>query len=89
VWSYEAYSQLKQANAETASAEATYVSAQQDLLLRVAQAYFAALGAQDQLTTLRLERGAYAMQLKQAQDRERTGLGSAALLSFELFFDEV
>jgi outer membrane protein len=76
VWSYEAYSQLKQADAQVASAEATYVSAQQDLLLRMAQAYFAVLAVQDQLSTLRLERDAYAMQLKQAQDRERTGLGS-------------
>ena len=76
VWSYQAYSQLKEADAQAASAEATYISAQQDLLLRLAQAYLAVLGAQDQLSTLRLERDAYAMQLKQSQDRERTGLGS-------------
>jgi outer membrane protein len=76
VWSYQAYSQLREADAQAASAEAVYVGAQQDLVLRVAQAYFAVLGAQDQMNTLRLEREAYAMQLKQAQDRERTGLGS-------------
>ena len=76
LWSYEAYSQLKQADAQVASAEATYVSAQQDLLLRLAQAYFAVLAARDQLSTLRLERDAYALQLKQTQDREQTGLGS-------------
>lgn len=76
LWSYQAYSQLKEADAQAASAEASYVSAQQDLVLRVAQAYFRVLGAQEQLTALRLEREAYAMQLKQAQDRERTGLGS-------------
>ncbi|MGH8218448.1 MAG: TolC family outer membrane protein [Steroidobacteraceae bacterium] len=76
VWSYQAYSQLKEADAQAASAEASYVSAQQDFVLRVAEAYLRVLGAQDQLTALRLERDAYAMQLKQAQDRERTGLGS-------------
>jgi len=76
VWSYEAYSQLRQADAQVASAEAAYISAQQELSLRLAQAYFAVLAAQDQLSTLRLEREAYAMQLKQTQDRERTGLGS-------------
>jgi outer membrane protein len=76
LWSYQAYSQLKEADAQAASAEATYLSQQQDLILRVAQAYFSVLGAQDQLSTLRLERSAYAMQLKQAEDRERTGLGS-------------
>ncbi len=76
LWSYQAYSQLKEADAQAASAEATYLSAQQDLLLRVAEAYFQVLGAQDQLTTLRLERETFALQLKQAQDRERTGVGS-------------
>ncbi len=76
VWSYQAYSQLKEADALAASAEASYLSAQQDLVLRVAQAYFAVLGAQDQLTTVSHERDAYALLLKQAQDRERTGLGS-------------
>ncbi len=76
LWSYQAYSQLKEADAQAASAEAAYVSAQQDLVLRVAQAYFAVLGARDQLTALSLEREAYSMQLKQAQDRERTGVGS-------------
>ena len=76
LWSYQAYSQLKEADAEAAIAEASYVSTQQDLVLRVAQAYFRVLGAQDQLTALRLEREAYAMQLKEARDRERTGLGS-------------
>jgi biotin carboxyl carrier protein len=39
VWSYEAYTQLKEADAQAASAAATYVSTQQDLLLRLAQAY--------------------------------------------------
>lgn len=88
VWSYEAYSRLKQADVQAASAEATYVSAQQDLLLRVAQAYFAVLGAQDQLSTLRLEREAYAMQLRQAQDRARTGLGSRSdLEQAKSFYD--
>ncbi len=76
VWSYQAYSQLKEADAQAASAEASYLSAQQDLVLRVAQAYFAILEAQDQLTTVTHERDAYALLLKQAQDRERTGLGS-------------
>lgn len=76
LWSYQAYSQLKEADAQAASAEATYLSQQQDLILSVAQAYFSVLGAQDQLTTLRRERSAYAIQLKQAEDRERTGLGS-------------
>ncbi len=76
LWSYQAFSQLKEADAQAASAEATYLSAQQDLVLRVAQAYFAVLQAQDQLTTERAERDAFGLQLKQTQGREQTGLGS-------------
>ncbi|HEX4023924.1 MAG TPA: TolC family outer membrane protein [Steroidobacteraceae bacterium] len=76
LWSYSAFSQLKEADFEAASAEASYRSAQQDLVLRVAQAYFNVLQASDQLTITRNERAAFATQLKQTQGREQTGLGS-------------
>jgi outer membrane protein len=76
LWSYSAFSQLKEADFQAASAEASYRSAQQQLVLQVAQAYFGVLQAIDQLTITRNERAAYAMQLKQTQGREQTGLGS-------------
>jgi hypothetical protein len=38
LWSFQAFSQLKEANFQVAAAEATFRSAQQNLLLRVAQA---------------------------------------------------
>jgi outer membrane protein len=75
LWSFQAFSQLKEANFQAAAAEAGFRSAQQNLLLRVAQAYFAILSASDQLTTNRDERDAFGILLKQARTREQTGVG--------------
>jgi len=75
LWSFQAFSQLKEANFQAAAAEATFRSAQQNLLLRVAQAYFAILSATDQLTTNRGERDAFGTLLSQARTRQQTGVG--------------
>jgi outer membrane protein len=75
LWSFQAFSQLKEANFQAAAAEATFRSAQQNLLLRVAQAYFAILAASDQLTTNRGERDAFGTLLNQARTRQQTGVG--------------
>lgn len=75
LWSFQAFSQLKEANFQAAAAEAGFRSAQQNLLLRVAQAYFAILSAEDQLATNRAEREAFATLLNQAKSREQTGVG--------------
>jgi outer membrane protein len=60
LWSFQAFSQLKEANSAAAAAEAAYQGARQNLLLRVAQAYFGILSAADQLATNRGEREAFA-----------------------------
>lgn len=89
IWSFQAYSQLREADATAASAEATYLSAQQNLVIRVAQAYFADLQAQDLLNTLTSERSAYAALLKQSQGREQTGVGSASdVKQAQAFYDQ-
>jgi outer membrane protein len=75
LWNYEAYSRLKEANFQAAAAEASFRGAQQSLVLRVAQAYFAILAASDQLATNVAEREAFGTLLKQAQVREQTGVG--------------
>jgi outer membrane protein len=75
LWSFQAFSQLKEANFQAAAAEATFRSAQQNLLLRVAQAYFAILSAADQLAANRAERDAFGIMLSQARTREQTGVG--------------
>jgi outer membrane protein len=75
LWSFQAFSQLKEANFQAAAAEAGFRSAQQNLLLRVAQAYFAILSAADQLAANRGERDAFGTMLSQARTREQTGVG--------------
>jgi outer membrane protein len=75
LWSFQAFSQLKEANSAAAAAEAAYQGARQNLLLRVAQAYFGILSAADQLATNHGERETFAQLLNQAQTREKTGVG--------------
>jgi outer membrane protein len=75
LWSFQSFSQLKEANFQVAAAEATYQGAQQNLLLRVAQAYFQILSAADQLATNVAEREAFLTLLNQAKSREQTGVG--------------
>lgn len=75
LWSFQAFSQLKEANLQAAAAEMGFRSAEESLLLRVAQAYFAILAASDQLATNRAERSAFGSLLNQARTREQTGVG--------------
>jgi outer membrane protein len=88
IWSYEAFSRLKEANLTAAAAEATLRSAQQNLVLRVAQAYFAVLAAADQLAANLAEREAFGTLLHQAQVREQTGVGPRSdALQAQAFYD--
>jgi outer membrane protein len=88
LWSYQAFSQLKEANFQVAAAEATFQGAQESLLLRVAQAYFAILSASDQLATNRNERQAFSTMLAQATVREQTGVGPRSDVSqAQAFYD--
>src|ERR1700690_2349732 len=75
LWSFQSFSQLREANFQVAAAEASYQGAQQSLLLRVAQAYFNVLSAADQLATNVAEREAFNTLLNQAKSREQTGVG--------------
>ncbi|MEO7209044.1 MAG: TolC family outer membrane protein [Steroidobacteraceae bacterium] len=75
LWSFQSFSQLKEANFQVAAAEANFQGAQQSLLLRVAQAYFGILSAADQLATNVAEREAFSTLLNQAKSREQTGVG--------------
>jgi outer membrane protein len=76
IWSYQAFSLLKEANFQAAAAEATWRGAQENLLLRVALAYFAILSANDQLVTNRNAREAFSTLLNQAKTREKIGVGA-------------
>ena len=75
LWSFQSFSALKEANSQVAAAESAYQGAQQNLLLRVAQAYFGVLSAKDQLAANMSERDAFGTLLSQAKTREQTGVG--------------
>jgi outer membrane protein len=88
LWSFQAFNQLKEANFQAAAAEATFRGAEQNLLLRVAQAYFGILSASDQLATNRSEREAFGTLLNQATERQQTGVGPRSdVAQAQAFFD--
>ncbi len=62
------------AKAQVARAEAALKEAEQDLLLRVAEAYFQVLSRTDDLELARAEKNAIARQLEQAKQRYDVGL---------------
>ncbi len=76
LWSFEAFQRLKQADISVAQAEAVYRSAQQSLILRLAQAYFEVLAASDALRTGTAERAATERQWAQAERRREVGLAT-------------
>ena len=64
---------LDQAKLQVVSADAQLAQAQQDLVLRVAQAYFDVLAAQDDLTAIEASKKAVAEQLAQARREFEVG----------------
>src|SRR5690606_29982405 len=74
VFDWGQFLSLKQADKRVARAEIDYEVAQQTLLLRVAEAYFNVLAAQDNLESAQAAEEALARQLDQAQRRFEVGL---------------
>jgi outer membrane protein len=67
------YLQYRQAEFQVQQAEATFGQAGQDLIIRVAQAYFDVLAAQDTLALVRAQKTAIAEQLEQAKRNFEVG----------------
>ena len=65
---------IQRADKIVAKAEADREAAQQDLIIRVGQAYFDVLAAEDRLTSQDANRRAIARQLEQAKQRFEVGL---------------
>ena len=65
--------QFRQGELQTALAEAQFEVARQDLILRVSEAYFSVLNAQDTLTSLRALREAASQQLELARKSFEVG----------------
>ncbi|MGR8920411.1 MAG: TolC family outer membrane protein [Gammaproteobacteria bacterium] len=78
VFRYANYVRIKQARSELKQADANLARAEQDLILRVAEAYLEALAAQDNVGYLEAERSALERQLTLAEARERAQIGRTA-----------
>jgi len=74
LFSWEQWQALKRADSSVAVAEATYRAAQQNLLVRVSQAYFDVLAAEDTLGAAEAALEALTRQLEQAEKRFEVGL---------------
>ncbi|MCV5899271.1 TolC family protein, partial [Escherichia coli] len=67
---------LDTAEKSARQADATYAATQQGLILRVSQAYFEVLRAQDNLVFVRAEKAAVGRQLEQTKQRFEVGLSA-------------
>lgn len=76
VFSLENWRRLQQADSQVALAQTTFRAAEQDLVLRVAEAYFGVLDARDALRSAQAEKAAVERQLEQARKRFEVGLSA-------------
>jgi len=74
VFRWDEWVQLSQAGKQSAQADVDYAAAQQDLVIRVAEAYFNVLAAEDTLASEQAAKDAIGRQLEQAQKRFEVGL---------------
>ncbi len=74
VFRWENWAALRRADSEQAQAEADYVVAQQDLILRTSEAYFNVLAARDTLEAAQAAHEAIGRQLEQSEKRFEVGL---------------
>ena len=74
LFNIEYYIELQKSRSEAERARLDFEAARQDLILRLAEAYFGVLSAQNDLEFARAEKEALARQLEQAQSRFEVGL---------------
>jgi len=75
IFRYANYVRIGQAKAELRQADAELIQAQQDLILRLSEAYFASLSAEDELGFLRAELNAAAQKVDVATGRVEAKVG--------------
>jgi outer membrane protein len=76
IWNFQSFYTLKQADLQVALAETTYQAALQDLIMRVANAYFLVLSSADTLRTNQAQEASTLVQLQQAKRRFDVGLAA-------------
>lgn len=76
IYDHANYTRLRAARAQVDAAEADFRAAEQNLAVRVAEAYFAVLTAQESLASAKAEEEAVKRQLEQAEQRFNVGLSA-------------
>lgn len=76
VFRWDRWIALEQADDRVAQAQAEYTAAEQELMVRVSERYFAVLEAQDRLRLTQAEKESIGRQLEQAQQRFEVGLSA-------------
>jgi outer membrane protein len=74
VFRWDQWVRLSQAGKQSAQADVDFEAAQQNLVIRVAEAYFSVLAAEDSLASEQASKDAIGRQLEQAQKRFEVGL---------------
>lgn len=78
IFNYAAWQKLKNAHSQVKQAYADYLAAKQDLILRVAAAYFTVLEAHDKLVANQAQERGLSSQLLQVKRRYAVGLATQA-----------
>lgn len=76
VFRWDRWIALEQADSYVTQAQAEYGAAEQELMVRTAERYFAVLAAQDALNLAVKEKASFGRQLEQAQQRFEVGLSA-------------
>ncbi len=76
IFDWTAWESIRQADAVVAQAQAQFVAAQQDLIVRTATAYFNVITARDTMAADHAATAAYRLELKQAEGRYQAGSGT-------------
>jgi outer membrane protein len=74
IYNWPTFVKFSQSKEQKKQADTVLIAASQDLILRVAELYFAVLASQDSLDLARAEKAAVARQLKLAESRLKMGL---------------
>ena len=76
IFDWSAWQSIREADASVAQAQALFVAAQQDLIVRTATAYFDVITARDAMAADHAATEAYRTELQQAEGRYKAGSGT-------------
>lgn len=90
IFNFSSWMTVRQASAQVKQADATYIAALQDLMVRVSQAYFNVLLAEDALRITQAQKAQLAKQLDHAKQRYEVGVSPITnMLNAQASYDTV